>query len=663
MSDSLHDQLAEAYSRYQAGDLRRAASGCERVLSQEPENLPALQILSLVRFAQKRVGEALELARRAIAAAPEDPDGYNNLGLILARIGKPDVALAQYDKAVELAPAHAAVLINRGNALWDLNRLEEAVVSYDRAIAVQPDNVEALYNRANAALALRHIHEALKDYGRVLAASPDFPGALYNRGVASAEVKQYDDALADFRRLLAVAPDYAYACGTALRVAREACDWGADLPTIEGIERDVRGGARSAAPFAFLGLSASSECQLACARTWIQHRYPAAPAGLWQGEIYRHDKIRIAYLSADFREHAMPYLMAGLLERHNSKRFEITGISFVRDDGSVIRRRIAAAFDRFIDVGTQSDQEVARVLREMEIDIAVDLMGLTTGCRPGILAMRPAPIQVSYIGYPGTIAADHIDYLIADRTVIPPGDEAFYTEKVVYLPDTYQANDDRRQPVPKPPARAEAGLPDSAFVFASFNNAYKISPELFGVWMRLLRDVQGSVLWLVADNDTAMRRLRAEAAARGIAPERILFAPKIPLPQHLARLALADLILDTLPYNGHTTTSDALWCGRPVLTCRGTTFAGRVSASLLQAAGVPELIAESLEEYEARARALATDRAALNRITSTLVRNRATHPLFNTDRFRRHIEQAYVTMWERYQRGEKPESFAVTPIA
>lgn len=309
-----------------------------------------------------------------------------------------------------------------------------------------------------------------------------------------------------------------------------------------------------------------------------------------------------------------------------------------------MRQRLIPAFDRFVDVRDYGDREVALLLRQWQIDIAIDLKGYTTSARPGILAHRPAPIQVNYLGYPGTMGVSHIDYILADKVVIPESDQHYYQEKIVYLPDTYQANDQKRQIATELPSRAELGLPENGFVFCCFNNNYKITPVLFDIWMRLLQQVPTSVLWLFENNPTVSRNLRQEAIKRGIVPERLVFAPAIKLDKHLSRIRQADLFLDTLPYNAHTTASDALWAGLPVLTCKGNTFAGRVAASLLSAIGLPELVTNSLAEYEALALHLATNPEVLAEIKTKLARNRDTHPLFDTKLFCRNIEAAYRGM-------------------
>ena len=352
----------------------------------------------------------------------------------------------------------------------------------------------------------------------------------------------------------------------------------------------------------------------------------------------------------------------GLFETHDKQRFELYAFDNGWDDGSATRQRIARAFDEIIPIAGVADEAAAALIRQHEIDILVNLNGYFGQARTDVFGLRPAPVQVNYLGFPGTLGAAYMDYIVADRTVIPPDEQAFYMEKVVYLPDTYQANDSSRNISPLTPTRSAAGLPENAFVFCCFNNNYKITPSLFDVWMRLLQRVPTSVLWLFADNPAAASNLRAAAAQSGVAPERLVFARHVALGDHLARHRLADLFLDTLPYNAHTTASDALWAGLPLITCRGTTFPGRVAASLLEAIGLPEMITLSLEEYAALATRLATTPVLLAAVREKLATNRDTHPLFDTGRFCRHLEAAYTTMWDRHQRGETPAGFAVAPI-
>jgi protein O-GlcNAc transferase len=401
--------------------------------------------------------------------------------------------------------------------------------------------------------------------------------------------------------------------------------------------------------------SASAADQLQCSKLWTANVYPPAAEPASQSARAAHDRIRLGYFSADFHGHATSYLMAELFEVHDRARFDVTAFSFGPEDDGDVRQRLAASFERFIDVRNETDHAVAALARKLEIDIAVDLKGFTVDGRTGIFARRAAPIQVGYLGFPGSMGADYFDYLVADRVVIPPAERQFFSEKIVYLPDSYQVNDRKRPIAGRTPTRAQAGLPENGFVFCCFNNNHKITPAMFACWMRLLARVEGSVLWLLEDNAVAAANLLREAAARAIDPQRLVFAGRMPLPEHLARHRLADLFLDTLPYNAHTTASDALWAGLPLVTCLGDTFAGRVAASLVNAVRLPELVAATPQAYEHLALELARDPEKLAAIKRKLARHRLTTPLFDTVRFARHIEAAFMAMHERHQAGLPPE--------
>jgi predicted O-linked N-acetylglucosamine transferase (SPINDLY family) len=414
-------------------------------------------------------------------------------------------------------------------------------------------------------------------------------------------------------------------------------------------------------PFVLTGFIDDPVLHRICAENYCRHLVPVTPAPLVDAAPYPHEKIRIAYLSADFQHHATAILMAELFERHDRERFELHALSFGEDDGTGWRERLVKAFDHFHDVRLLTDEASADLLRSLEIDIAIDLKGYTALARPEILSWRPAPVQVNYLGYPGTMGAAFIDYVVGDRIVTPSAHEPFYAEKIVQLPDCYQANDSTRRIADQAPTRAEAGLPEGGFVFCSFNIQRKLSAPVFAVWMRLLAAVPGSVLWLMVNNEGARAKLRQAAEASGIAVERIVFADRTGLESHLARHRLADLFLDTLPYNSHTTASDALWAGLPLVTCMGKAFPARVAASLLEAVGLPELITQTLEEYEALALALARDPERLAGLRQKLGTNRLVQPLFDTGRFCRHFEAALITMHQIAQNGEAPRAFAVQP--
>jgi protein O-GlcNAc transferase len=535
---------------------------------------------------------------------------------------------------------------------------EAAEQLIDEALKIDPNSPELWSNRGTAQVAAKRHEAALASFTRALQLNPGFLGAQANRAHVLFELQRYADAIPDYEALLARDPGHAYSAGNLVFCKLQCCDWRSFETDRRTMLARLRAGQRVFPPVLSLALLDSAADQLAAAQIVSRDKFPPVRP-LWRGEVYRHDRVRVAYVSADLHAHATAVLMAGVFELHDRRRFETIAISFGRDDRSRLRGRVEQAFERFIDVRVKSDAQIAQAIRDLEIDIAVDLKGYTSEARPALFSLRPAPVQINYLGFPGTMAAPFMDYLIADRIVVPDEHNAFYSEQIVRLPDTYQPNDRSREMSGKPVSRTSAGLPEAGFVFCCFNNSYKIQPPLFDVWMRLLRDVPKSVLWLLADNAAATRNLKQEAASRGIDPERLVFAARLDLPEHLARHRLADLFLDTLPYNAHTTAADALWTGLPIVTCTGTTFAGRVAASLLHAAGLPELVTESLADYEALALRLARDSAALADIKARLMQNRETAPLFDAARFTRHLEAAYMTMHERHLRGLTPAGFTV----
>jgi predicted O-linked N-acetylglucosamine transferase (SPINDLY family) len=638
-----------------------ALAAYERALSINPEFVETLIARGNVLVDLKRYPEALMSFDEAVKRKPDNVDALSNRANALIRLKRHEQALADCDKALALEPEHASAWHNRGSALSGLKRHRESLACYERALALDTTNSATWNNRGNALIALKRYGDSLPDFDAALALDPANVDAFSNRANAHSNLKNFPDAIAAAEMALALDPEHAPTLGVLTHCRLHSCDWG-------GLERDkakvlagLRQGRRTVAPFDCKAIATSEEDNLLAARVWVADECPAAAQPLWHGERYRHERIRVAYISTDLRAHAVGFLIAGVLEHHDKSRFETIAISLGSDDKSETRGRFEVAFDRFIDVRERSDGAISSLLREMEIDIAVDLNGFTGDPRTRILAARPAPIQVNYLGYPGTMGADYIDYIIADPTVITPGDERYYSEKIAYLPDAYQANDSKRRVIERVPSRSEAGLPELGFVFASFNNTYKITLEMFSIWMRLLSAVEGSVLWLLEDNPAAASNLRREAAARGANPERVIFAPRTTPENHLARQPLADLFLDTLPYNAHTTASDALWVGIPVVTCPGSTFPGRVAASLLNAIGLPELIAPTLHDYERLALSLARDAGALSALKAKLASQRTSFPLFDTGRFTRNLEAAFTQMWERHQQGLPPATFRVSP--
>ncbi len=639
------------------------ALGCyDRALAAQPALVPCYVNRGVLLADLGRNDEALASYDKVLTLAPGNVEATYNRGHVLEKLKRYDEALKAYDQAIAVRPNLAEAYANRGNALRELKRFADALASYDRALELRPDMIEALSNRGMILHELKRLDEALPSYDRALAIRPDYVDALNNRGQTLQELKRFEEAQADFDHVLALDPTHDHAFSGAASCAINLCDWERRERLAPDIAAHVASGQSAFSPFVLFGYSDDPALQLQCARNYIENRIPRPPQPLWTGQKWRNDKIRVAYLSADFRTHATAFLMAELFERHDKSRFETHAISFSTDDQTEMRRRLMAAFSHFHDVRTSSDRLVAQIMHDLQIDIAVDLKGYTQDARTEILEYRPSPIQVSYLGYPGTMGSRAMDYIIADKTVAPFEDAPFFSEKIVQLPDSYQVNDTHRKVSPNVPTRSAAGLPERGFVFCSFNNNWKITPAMFDVWMRLLHQVEGSVLWLLGDNDGSMRNLRLEAQKRGIEPARLVFADRMLPEEHLARHALADLFLDTLPCNAHTTASDALWVGLPLLTCEGHTFAGRVAASLLRAARVPELATSSMADYEALALKLARDPAQLGELKQRLLQNRNTVPLFDPARFARHLEAAYTTMWETWQRGEAPQAFAVPPI-
>ena len=608
----------------------------------------------------ERREDALASYDRAIALNHSNASTYYNRGNVLLELKRPEDALVSYDQAIALKSDFAQAFSNRGNALLDLRRREDALASYDRAITIKPDFAQAFSNRGNALLDLGRPEDALANYEQAIAFNPNSAEVYNNRANALRDLGRSGDSLTSYVQALAIDPNNSSAFAGFAHAALLCCDWKKQNWAAQLIDQKVNGD--NIDPSVMLGYPIDHKILIGLARNYIRSRIPLRRTPLYQRAPRHHNRIRVAYLSGDFRVHATAHLIAELFEVHDRVRFEIIGVSHGKNDRSSMRSRLERAFDKFHDVSNVSDADTAKLLQHAEIDIAVDLNGYTRGGRPEIFAFRPAPVQVNYLGYPGTLGADFIDYIIADPIVLPFDQQIYYTEKIVHLADCYQVNDRKRAIASVSPTRKAEGLPEVGFVFCCFNNNYKITQEFFDIWMRLLMQVPGSVLWLLRDNETAQHNLRREAAARGIAPTRLVFAERLAPDQHLARHSLADLFLDTLPYNAHTTGSDALFAGLPMVTCMGETFPGRVAASLLRAIGLPNLVTTSALEYEQLAQRLANTPSELGLLRTRLRQNRLMFPLFNTDRFVRQIEAAYVRMWERSQSGLLPESFSVTAM-
>ncbi len=690
-------KLQQAVALHQSGKLAEASNLYREVLRVEPQNFDALHLSGVAARAQGNAAVAVDLIGRALARVKGRSAAANyNLGnalgdlgrhaetlaavdralalepgyaeahhlraVALRHLGRSDDAIASCAKAIALAPKAAYAHNEMGVILAGLERHEEALAHYERALSCDPRHLHATHNRGVALRMLGRADEALAAYAQALALKPDFAEAVASLAILQQLLKRPVEAAASYERLLALAPDYDFALGSMLSERLLACDWRDYEALCARIADATRAGKRADKPFTLMAFSDDPALHLQSARIFAASRYTRAAAAatpLPPRAASAGKRLKIAYISADFRDHAVAYLIANLFEAHDRSRFEIHGLSVGPDSDGAMRKRLVSAFDDFADVRAKNDVEIASLMRGRDYDIAVDLMGYTADARTGVLARRVAPVQVNYLGYPGTMGADFIDYILVDPTVAPPGSDAHFAEKTVRLPHCYQANDAKRIVAPTAPTRAQAGLPEGAFVFCCFNNAWKISPSIFALWMRLLRRIEGSVLWLLATNEAAVANLRAAASGHGIDPERLVFAPHAKHAEHLARHVLADLFVDTFPYNAHTTASDALWMGVPLLTYAGSSFPARVAASLLRSVGMPEMVMPSLDAYEAEAVSLAASPARLSALRAKLAQNRSTAPLFDIELFRRGIENAYETMHARAASGQTPAAFDV----
>ena len=682
----VHLNLGNALA--ERGDTEEALAAYGRVLALQPGHPAAHFNIGTLHSKNGQPERAVEAFQSALSSAPNDPDIHNNLGLVFAGQQRLEEAAACFRRAIAIAPGHVHAWNNLGSVMQSGNRLDEAAASFEKALALRPDFVDALVNlgmllksRGRLQDAITHLRKAqqsdprqpavhaelahaLRDAGDFAAAAagyrkaieldPESPALQYHLAESCKALGRFDEAASAYARALELKPDYPRALGGLTYIRQHLCEW-------EGLDelwtrlRPALGQPESGiSPFSVLYMPFSPADHLACAKEWARQELGTAVDGADTREQPQsagpgRRRMRIGYLSWDFHQHATSYLMAELFELHDRSRYEIHAYSYGPDDGSAVRARIKRACEHFADIAPLSAPEAADRIRADGIDILVDLKGYTMGARPRILAHRPAPVQVNWLGFPGSMGTGHVDCILADAFIIPAGAEGNYSETVVRLPDCYQVNDRKRVIAERTPTREECGLPPEGFVFCSFNQTAKILPEVFGAWMRILQAVPGSVLWLLETNPWATGNLRREAQRRGVAAERLIFAPPRPLPEHLARYRLAGLSLDTFPYGSHTTASDALWAGCPLLTRTGETFASRVAGSILLSAGMPELLTDDLESYERAAVALASDRDRLEALRGRLGESRETCPLFDTPRFTRNLEKAYDALMATYQ--------------
>lgn len=588
--------------------------------------------------------EAIAAFRAILASQPNDPVAlYSLAGLLIKRDAAESLAMAEH--GVRVAAGFAPLWFARGMVMQTLGRKEEALRSYEQALTLAPTYTEAFVN-CGAILRELHRHdEALARFNQAIAVDPKHESALGNAGILLSEFKRTDEAIATFKRVLSHNPDYPYGLGLLCHQQMHACDWSETEAMTARVVEALHAGKRACKTLGLMAINDNAADHLQAARIFATHWLPKNEPALWNGERYDHPRLRVAYVSPDLREHPVGQLMAGVFERHDKGRVETFAISCGMDDGSALRSRIRNSFDHFIDVRGMGSRQIAELMRSHEIDIAIDLAGYTSDSRVEVFAHRPAPLQITYLGHPGTLGSRYFDYILADRHVIPPEHQPHYAEKVAYLPDSYLPTDGGITVAERTPSRAECGLPESGPVLCCFSHDYKIHPTVFGAWMRVMKQVPDSVLWLVSRNNFSQANLRRSAQAQGIDPARLIFASRVPrIEDHLARYRLADIFLDTSPYNAHTTAADALLAGLPVVTFMGGAFPARVAGSLLHAIGMPELVADSLQAYEDLAVALVSDRPRLAATRAKLAAHRTTHALFDTDLFCRNLEDTLLRL-------------------
>lgn len=687
--------IQNAIALHQQGKLEQAEQIYQKLLVVNPINSDVLHLLGVIAYQRGQFQHAIDLISIAIEISPDFPDFFVNKGNALQELKLLDEAILCYEQAIALNPNYAEAYINMGAALKDLSRLQDAVksfdkaillrpdlaeahsnrgivlkglndfqgaiASYDKAIAINPNYAEAYYNRRISLQELKLLEAAVESYDRAIDVNPAYAEAYANRGAAYKDLKKIEAAIDSFDKAFEINPDMEYLIGMRQHARMFVCDWDDFDNQILELRRRIQLGRQATTCLSALALPLSAKEQLEVSKVWVKNHHPYNPCLGLMPKYANSKKIRIGYFSADFQNHATAHLMAELFELHDKDKFEVFAFSFGPNVIDEMRQRISLAFNQFIDVTQQSDLEVAQLSRKLGIHIAIDLKGLTQDSRLGIFSYRAAPIQVSYLGYPGSLGAEYIDYLIADKILIPRSSQVNYAEKIVYLPNSYQVNDRKKVIADIQFTKNELGLPSEGFVFCCFNRNYKITPEIFNSWVRILKAVEGSVLWLFEDNLSASLNLRKEAKARGLDSKRLIFSQRMPLAEHLARHKLADLFLDTYPCNAHTTASDALWVGLPVLTWMGESFASRVAGSLLNALDLSELITTGLEDYEQLAIDLATNSQKLKTLKNKLNSNQLCELLFDTSLFAKHLETAYTKIFEKYQTDSIPDHIYIEP--
>jgi len=655
MSSSKQAQvIQEALSLHQSGQLDEAEIYYNKLLEQSPKDTFLLSNLGTLKLQKNSLEDGIKLIEKSLNIDSNQPDALNNLGVVLQRHNRPIDAIDKYDRAIAIVPSYAEAFSNRGNALMDLNRFDEALDNYNHAVNIKPDYARAFSNRGNALKNLNRFDEALESYDQAIALNPNYANAFSNRGETLIKLGQIEKAVDSYKRSILLNPDLDYILGELLNAKMRLCLWNNLSKELRDLKTKIKKNEKASNPFPLLSLTDEPDILKKVSENYVKDKYPANTQQLNDLSKSKKSKIKIGYFSPDFRSHPVSTLTAEIYELHDRDQFEIHGFYFGPVTKDEMNRRISLGVDYFHNVQSLSDDDVVKLSRSIDIDIAVDLAGFTDFQRMGIFSRFAAPIQVSYIGYLGTMGADYYDYILADSTIIPIKNQKYYTEKIAYLP-SYQANDSKRIRPEISFNRKDLGLPEGSFIFCCFNNTYKITPKTFDSWARILKEVKGSILLIYADNEVAKTNLQKEISNRGVNSSRLFFGKRLSKFEYLARYRVADLFLDTQPYNAGTTASDALWMGLPVLTLCGNSFPARMAASLLNAVNIPELITSTQDEYESLAIELASKPKKLKLIKDKLDGNISTASLFDSHKFTKSLESLYHKMVDRQCNGLDPD--------
>tara|TARA_Y100000590_G_scaffold326674_1_gene370765 strand:+ start:131 stop:2200 length:2070 start_codon:yes stop_codon:yes gene_type:complete len=679
----MSSKFTEAINFHKKGDLLNANNILLEILKESPKDVDVLHLLGIIAFQTRRYKQSIEYINKAINVNKNIPELYKNLSIVYKEINEHDYALKYCDEAIKLNPNYAEAYNNKGHILISKKQHTLAIENWEKALQIKPDYAEVLNNLGNVYTQIDKINTALDYYNKSIKLNPNFPNVYINRAYILKDLKKYDLALEDCNRAIKLKPDFAEAYNNKAIILREMKNmenayenymkayeikpdlefligslmytklnlgiWNDFEKNVKSIEGKIIKGEIAIHPFSSLLLYDSPDLQKISSEVFLKKNYKSKLKGKIFDKKNNNKKIHIGYYSSDFCLHPVSCLIANLLELHDKSQFELFGFYFGPDKNDEMLKRISRTFNNFYDVRNKTDKEITELSKKLNIDIAIDLMTYTEKNRFGIFIEKCAPIQVNFLGYPGTSAANCIDYIVADKILIPPENQKNYSEKIIYLPDTYQPNDSNKKISDKIFTKDQLKLPENNFIFCCFNKNQKINPRIFTIWINILKKVNNSVLWLLEENQTFVNNIKKECDKKNINSERIIFAKRMNLSDHLARHKLADLFLDTIPYGAHTTCSDALWAGLPVLTKIGSTFASRVSASLLKAINLDELITNSEKDYENLAVEFALNPKKLSNIKKKLSINIGKEPLFNTKLFTKNIESAYKQIYQRYK--------------